>query len=176
VRAFNELRYRRAPRRERGRAQSIGGHMFPLDAIDHWPRLYGPRGLMQYQLVVPHGAERALHAVVERLRRARVPCFLAVLKDLGPANAAPLSFPIAGWTMTLDLPAAAEGLRSALDGCDELVAEAGGRVYLSKDVRMRPAALRTMYPRLERWQAVRDRVDPDRLWRSDLAVRTGLIA
>ncbi len=175
VRTYNELRFRRAPRHERGRVETIGSHMFPLDVLSAWPRLYGQRGFIQYQLVVPYGAEQALSAVIERVRGARVPCFLAVLKDFGPANEAPLSFPIAGWTLALDLPRAADGLYPALDDCDQLVAAAGGRVYLTKDARLRTEAVRAMYPRLAEWQALRDRVDPERVWRSDLALRTGLI-
>jgi decaprenylphospho-beta-D-ribofuranose 2-oxidase len=175
VRAFNDLRYRRSPRHERGRVEPLGTHMFPLDALDAWPRLYGQQGFLQYQLVVPPGAEQVLHETIERLRGARVPCYLAVLKDFGPANDAPLSFPIEGWTLALDLPRGAPGLDAVLDGLDELVAAAGGRVYLTKDARMRPGAVRAMYPRLDAWREVRDRVDPDGLWRSDLALRTGLI-
>jgi decaprenylphospho-beta-D-ribofuranose 2-oxidase len=175
VRAFNELRFRRSPRTARGLVESIGEHMFPLDALESWPRLYGPRGFLQYQLVVPYGQERALETVIEQLRRSRVPCYLAVLKDFGEANAAPLSFPIAGWTLTLDVPRAAEGLDPLLDRFDSLVAEAGGRVYLSKDARMGPEALGAMYPRLEEWRETRERVDPDGVWRSDLAERTGLV-
>jgi decaprenylphospho-beta-D-ribofuranose 2-oxidase len=175
VRAFNELYFRLAPRRRRGHIEGIGPHMFPLDALDAWPRLYGPRGFLQYQLVVPTGQEEVLQTVIDRLRPARIPCYLAVLKDFGPANDAPLSFPLAGWTMTLDMPRAAAGLESLLDGFDELVAGAGGRVYLSKDVRMRPEALEAMYPRLQEWRSIRDRVDPERRWRSDLARRTGLL-
>jgi decaprenylphospho-beta-D-ribofuranose 2-oxidase len=176
VRAFNELRYRRAPRRERGRIESIGSHMFPLDALTAWPRLYGAAGFVQYQLVVPYGAEPVLETVLERLRRARVPCYLAVLKDFGESNGAPLSFPIAGWTLALDLPRAAPGLDGLLDGLDELVAEAGGRVYLSKDAHMRADAMAAMYPRLGEWREVRERVDPDGMWRSDLGERVGLVA
>jgi decaprenylphospho-beta-D-ribofuranose 2-oxidase len=175
VRAFNELRFRRYPRAERGLVESIGAHMFPLDALDSWPRLYGPRGFVQYQLVVPYGAEPTLERVIEELRRSRVPCYLAVLKDFGEANAAPLSFPIAGWTLALDLPRTADGLAPLLDRFDELVAGAGGRVYLSKDARMRAEALAAMYPRLAEWREARDRVDPEHLWRSDLAERTGLV-
>ena len=175
VRAFNELRYRRAPARERGRVESIGRHMFPLDGLDAWPRLYGRQGLLQYQLVVPHGSEQVLSAVIAELCRARIPCYLAVLKDFGPSNGAPLSFPIAGWTLALDLPRAAPGIAAVLDRCDELVAQAGGRVYLSKDARLRPDALRAMYPRLEEWRAARDGADPEMVWRSDLGVRTGLV-
>ena len=176
VRAFNELRFRRAPRSQRGGVETIGAHMFPLDALGSWPRLYGPSGFLQYQLVVPYGAEHVLETVIEQRRRSRVPCYLAVLKDFGPANAAPMSFPIAGWTLALDLPRAAPGIGAALDRCDELVAQAGGRVYLSKDARMRPEPVRAMYPRLEEWRAARDRIDPDGVWRSDLALRTGLVA
>ncbi|MDQ6778174.1 MAG: SDR family NAD(P)-dependent oxidoreductase, partial [Actinomycetota bacterium] len=175
IRAYNELRYRGAPRHERGRAEGLGVHMFPLDALAAWPRLYGREGLLQYQFVVPSGQEHVLHSVLAGLRRACVPCFLAVLKDLGPGNDAPLSFPLAGWTLALDLPRAASGVGALLDTFDDLVAAAGGRVYLTKDARARPDAVQAMYPRLARWQEVRATADPDGLWRSDLALRTGLV-
>lgn len=175
VRAYNALRYTRAPRRERGRPEGIAHHMFPLDALGRWPRLYGTAGFIQYQLVVPFGAEGVLETVIERTRAARVPCYLAVLKDFGPANGAPLSFPIEGWTLALDLPRAADGLAPLLDGFDDLVAEAGGRVYLSKDARMKPDVLRAMYPRLDEWRATREAADRPGLWRSDLASRVGLV-
>jgi decaprenylphospho-beta-D-ribofuranose 2-oxidase len=125
--------------------------------------------------VVPPGAVQVLERTIDILRRAAVPCYLAVLKDFGPANEMPLSFPIEGWTLALDLPRAAPGLNAALTTLDALVAEAGGRVYLSKDSRLRPEAVKAMYPRLEEWRAVRDQVDPECVWRSDLAIRTGLI-
>lgn len=175
VRALNELRLRRSPRRERGRIEHVDSHMFPLDAVDHWSRLYGPRGLVQYQFAVPTSQEHVLGEVIATLRRARVPCYLATLKDLGPSNGAPLSFPIEGWTLALDLPRAAPGLKACLGHCDRLVADAGGRVYLTKDSRLEPGLLRAMYPGLERWQDTRDRADPDQLWCSDLALRTGLV-
>src|SRR6185437_1069351 len=175
VRAFNAVKYASAPRTARGKREPYGRHMFPLDSLEAWPRLYGPRGLHQYQLVVPTGAERVLELVVERLHAERVPCYLAVLKDFGPANDAPLSFPLEGWTLALDIPRAAPGLEPLLRTFDRAVAEAGGRVYLSKDARLRPEMLAAMYPRLGEWRAARDRVDPERVWCSDLARRTGLL-
>ena len=174
VRAHNELRYRLAPRSARGLVEAFGAHMFPLDVLDAWPRLYGPRGFLQYQLVVPRSEDRVLREVLDRLRQAGIPTFLAVLKDMGPAGVGQISFPIAGWTLALDIPRAAPNLAGTLDDCDELVASAGGRVYLSKDARMRAAVTAAMYPRLREWQRVRDELDPDGVWRSDLAVRTGL--
>ncbi len=176
VRAFNELRFRRTPKRQRGRLEALGQHLFPLDVLDSWPRLYGRRGFLQYQFVVPTGRHQVLEAVIRTVRAAGIPCFLAVLKDFGEANQAPLSFPMAGWTLTLDVPRAAPGLSQALDRCDELVAGAGGRVYLTKDARLRAEMVETMYPRLAEWREVRDAADPDRVWRSDLGLRTGLVA
>ena len=175
IRAFNELRFRSAPRRARGVPEKLGTHMFPLDALECWPRLYGPAGFVQYQFVVPPGAEPVLAHAIDHLRSAKVPCYLAVLKDFGPANDAPLSFPIQGWTLALDLPRAAPGLAAALDHLDGLVVEAGGRIYLTKDARTRADTLAAMYPRLGEWRAARDAADPDGRWRSDLAIRTGLV-
>jgi decaprenylphospho-beta-D-ribofuranose 2-oxidase len=175
VRAFNELRFRSTPARERGRLEPLGAHMFPLDRLAAWPRLYGPAGFVQYQLAVPFGAERVLEQVLLALRAHSVPCFLAVLKDFGEGSGAPLSFPIRGWTLALDLPRAAAGLEQALVRCDELVAAAGGRVYLSKDSRLRPDALAAMYPRLDEWRELRARLDPLERWRSDLGLRLGLV-
>ena len=149
--------------------------MFPLDVLDAWPRLYGAAGFVQYQLVVPRGREVALEQVLVQLRRSGVPCYLAVLKDFGPANGFPLSFPLEGWTLALDLPRRAAGLMALLERLDEIVAEAGGRVYLAKDARLRPETLAAMYPRLDEWRSIRDAVDPAGRWRSDLAVRTGLV-
>jgi decaprenylphospho-beta-D-ribofuranose 2-oxidase len=175
VRAFNALKYATTPGKQRGRLEPLGRHMFPLDSLEEWPRLYGRQGFLQYQLVVPTGSEHMLELVIERLRRARVPCYLAVLKDLGPANGAPMSFPLAGWTLTLDIPRDAPGVGPLLHGFDRMVAEAGGRVYLSKDARLAPDTVRAMYPRLDEWRAARERLDPERVWCSDLARRVGLV-
>jgi decaprenylphospho-beta-D-ribofuranose 2-oxidase len=175
ISAFNECKFRATPREQRGHLEGIAPHMFPLDGLAAWPRLYGRRGFVQYQLVVPYGQEDALQRVLDLLAASRVPCYLAVLKDFGPAGAGPLSFPIPGWTLTLDMPNVAAGLVRLQDDFDVVVGEAGGRVYLSKDTRVAPDTLAAMYPRLGEWRAVRDRVDPERLWRSDLALRTGLL-
>jgi decaprenylphospho-beta-D-ribofuranose 2-oxidase len=175
ISAFNELKFRATPRQQRGHLEGIAPHMFPLDGLASWPRLYGRRGFVQYQLVVPYGQEEALRQVLDLLARSRVPCYLAVLKDFGPEGAGPLSFPIPGWTLTLDMPNVAPGLARLQDDFDVVVAQAGGRVYLSKDTRAAPDTLAAMYPRLGEWRTIRDRVDPERLWRSDLALRTGLL-
>ncbi len=176
VRAFNARRFASAPRHERERPGDFGAEMFPLDALDDWPRLYGPPGLVQYQFAVPTGREAVIEQVVDRVRRSRTPCYLATLKALGPESASPLSFPLAGWTLAMDMPRASPDLPRLVGALDELVSEAGGRVYLTKDALLSPAAAAAMYPRLASWRRTRDAMDPGGLWRSDLALRTGLLA
>jgi decaprenylphospho-beta-D-ribofuranose 2-oxidase len=174
VRVFNALRWRANPRRERGRPLALAPYFFPLDSLGEWNRLYGAAGLIQYQFVVPSGQEAALVRCFELIRTRRMPVYLAVFKRFGAWFGGPLSFPLAGWTLAADLPAGAPGLRAALDELDEVVAGCGGRVYLTKDARLRREVLRTMYPQLDRFHAQRTKVDPNGVLRSDLGRRVGL--
>jgi decaprenylphospho-beta-D-ribofuranose 2-oxidase len=174
MRAFNAARWRSSPRRVRERPEPMAPFFFPLDAVGHWNRLYGRTGLIQYQFVVPTGQEAALERCFELIRVRRVPVYLAVFKRFGGGFGGPLSFPLAGWTLAIDVPAAAPGLDVALSQLDEIVAGCGGRVYLSKDLRLSRDSLKAMYPRLGDFAEIRARVDPREVLRSDLGRRLGL--
>ncbi len=174
VAAFNEMWYRKAPRVREGELQSIAAYFHPLDLVGDWNRVYGRGGFVQYQFVVPFGAEATLRTVIERIAAAALPIFLTELKRFGPGNPGPLSFPMEGWTLAIDVPARCAGLSELLAGFDRLVLDAGGRLYLAKDFQTTPAAVRRGYPRLDEWLAVRERVDPAGVWASDLGRRLGL--
>jgi FAD/FMN-containing dehydrogenase len=173
VAAFNELWYRKAPKRKRDQLQSIPTFFHPLDAVGGWNRIYGPRGFVQYQVTVPFGQEEAMREVLDRLSSFGTASFLAVLKRFGPGNPGMLSYPSPGWTLALDIPVM-KGLSGLLDSLDEVVVAAAGRTYLAKDSRVRPETFAKMYDRLEDFRAVRKRVDPDGVFTSDLARRLAL--
>ncbi|GII61473.1 oxidoreductase [Sphaerisporangium krabiense] len=172
VRAFNQAWYAKA--RERRVIQDIAPFFHPLDFMEGWNRMYGPRGFVQYQFAVPFGAEDVLRRVVSRLSADGVVSFVPVLKRFGPGTPGMLSFPLPGWTLALDVPAGLPGLARLLRVFDTWVAEAGGRLYLAKDSRMRAELLPVMYPRLAEWARIRQSLDPEGIFRSDLARRLGL--
>ena len=94
--------------------------------LDRQVRDHGARGLVQYQCVVPPGAEDVLRRILDGAAAST----LAVLKRLAGCDG-PLAFAMRGWTLALDFPAAAPGLDRLLDRFDDWVAEAGVRVYLA---------------------------------------------
>ena len=173
ARAFNEVWFRKAPRSPRLEIQSIGSFFHPLDGVAGWNRLYGPRGVVQYQLVVPDDRDDVLRSLLAQVAGDRHPTFLAVLKRFGPADPGWLSFPTPGWTLAVDLPARPD-LAGLLGRLDEQVLAAAGRVYLAKDARLGPETFAAMYPAAGRFRELRARIDPQRRLQSDLARRLDL--
>jgi decaprenylphospho-beta-D-ribofuranose 2-oxidase len=174
VAAFNEVWFRRAQLSRTREVQTIPGYFHPLDFVGDWNRVYGRSGFIQYQIVVPYGAEAVLRTVIRQISAASMPIFLTVLKRFGPGNRGMLSFPTGGWTLAIDVPARQPGLSALLAGLDRMVLDAGGRHYLAKDFQITPDAVRRGYPRLDEWLDVRHRVDPTGVWASDLGRRLGL--
>jgi decaprenylphospho-beta-D-ribofuranose 2-oxidase len=175
IKAFNEAWYRKAPSQRHIGIESIPAFFHPLDGVNKWNRLYGTQGFIQYQFIVPLDRTDVLRKVIETFSGAGVASFLAVLKRMGPQNLAPLSFPTEGWTLTLDMAAGIKGLAELLASVDAMVLDAGGRHYLAKDSHVSPSAVRRGYPRLDEWMSTREAMDPQGMWRSDLARRLGLV-
>lgn len=172
VKAFNALYYRR--HRNGTGLVDLDSYFYPLDALLEWHRIYGSKGFLQYQFVVPlAGARAALVRILGAIAEARSGSFLAVLKQFGPEGEGHLSFPMEGLTLALDFPASPDAL-ALLDRLDDLVLDAGGRIYLAKDARMKPALLAAGYPRLPLFRAVRARHGLEDRFQSALSRRLGL--
>jgi FAD/FMN-containing dehydrogenase len=131
---------------------------YPLDNLADWNKMYGPRGFYQYQSVVPRdaGAE-AVEDMLDTISKSGVGSFLAVLKTFGsPRPLGMLSFPEPGLTLALDFPNQGSKTLKLFDRLDEIVREAGGRLYAAKDARMSRSMFEAGYPRLNEFLAFRD--------------------
>jgi decaprenylphospho-beta-D-ribofuranose 2-oxidase len=148
--------------------------MHPLDSIDNWNYAYGKNGFIQYQFVVPSTDSKALQDVLDILRTYKVHSFLCVLKKFGPGSQGFLSFPMEGWTMTIDISKNHSKLFEIVSALDEKVIESSGRVYLAKDSFLTPWKLTSMYEHLDSWLRIKRKIDPENLWRSDQGRRVGL--
>jgi FAD/FMN-containing dehydrogenase len=172
MRWFNYLYYRAHGGTLARRVVSCDRFFYPLDAVGQWNRLYGRRGFLQYQCVLPRAAGVApLAALLDRLGAAGAASFLAVIKDCGPASEAYLSFPMEGTTLALDLAYRGPATEALVHELNALLIAHGGRVYLAKDAVTRAEDFARMVPRLAEWRAVRDRWDPAHRFRSAQSVR-----
>jgi decaprenylphospho-beta-D-ribofuranose 2-oxidase len=170
---FNAVFYRRHA--DRGALVDCRSYFCPLDGISQWNRMYGRRGFIQYQAVLPtESSHRGLVRLLEKLTQARAASFLGVLKTMGPAGPGLLSFPMRGHTLALDIPMR-PGVVDLARQLDRIVLDHGGRVYLAKDACMSAESFRAMYPNLDRFKQVKLRVDPRQRFASAQALRLGLV-
>lgn len=165
IKAFNFLYYHKQLSRQVSRLTDYDSFFYPLDAIHNWNRIYGKRGFVQYQCVFPKAASReGLQQILQRTSRSNMGSFLAVLKLFGPQEGL-MSFPMEGYTLALDFPVSPR-IFPFLDELDTIVADLGGRVYLTKDARLKPEMLARMYPQLPQFQELLHAVDPEARIRS----------
>jgi decaprenylphospho-beta-D-ribofuranose 2-oxidase len=150
------------------------GFFYPLDSVREWNRGYGRRGFIQYQFVIPFDdGERVMRGLLETIVSSDQLPFLNILKRFGPANEAPLSFPASGYTFAIDFPVR-DGLEDLTRRLDDMVADAGGRIYLGKDSFLAADTFRRMYPATSAFLETKRRWDPEGLFTSDLGRRLEL--
>lgn len=175
VRAANALHYSRAKRHTGGQISDYAHTFHRQDAVAGSPILYGHHGMLQYQFAIRTGGEQMLHTALQQLTITDFRPSLITLKRLGQQSYGHLSFPFPGWAMTLNFPTAmARDASALLHRLDLAVCGTGGRINLVTNHRTRPALIPHMYPRLQQWRSVRDRLDPDGILTSDLNRRLNL--
>jgi decaprenylphospho-beta-D-ribofuranose 2-oxidase len=174
VRAFNEVYFRRGAAHA-GLPALVhwDSYFFPLDAIGAWNGIYGHRGFLQHQSVIPAANARAVLAeIMARVARRGTASFLAVLKQLGDSHGL-MSFPLRGYTLAMDFPIT-DTLFGFLDELDALVVAAGGRLYLAKDARQSRITFEAGYSALPAFRDLRRRIGANDRLVSHLSARLGI--
>jgi FAD/FMN-containing dehydrogenase len=167
VSAFNALYFRLNAVKTGVHRQHYAPFFYPLDVILNWNRLYGRRGMLQYQCVVPFGPHReAIRALFEEIARSGQASFLAVLKTLGDIpSLGLLSFPRHGVTLALDFPNRGVETLRVMDRLDAIIREAGGAIYPAKDGRMSAETFRASFPRWDEFAKLKDPNMNSDFWR-----------
>ena len=173
VSAFNRIYYHKHAGGRIRRVVDYNTFFYPLDFVHHWNRIYGGRGFLQYQLVLPESTSYdGIVEILRRISRRRWGSFLAVLKLFGKQDSL-LSFPMEGYTLALDFPLR-DGLFQFLDELDTIVTRNGGRIYLAKDARMKKDIFYEGYPRAQEFIHSLRQWNPDFKFRSNLTERLGI--
>jgi L-gulonolactone oxidase len=148
-------------------AQHYAAFFYPLDGIQHWNRLYGQRGMYQYQCVVPpDSAHQAVHSLLKEITRSGQASFLAVLKTFGErVSPGLLSFPRLGATLALDFPNRGDDTLQLMSRLDAIVKGAGGALYPAKDGRINVEMFRRSFPKWEEFVRYGDKGLSSDFWR-----------
>ena len=146
---------------------------YPLDKIKNWNKFYGHKGFYQYQFVVPYSpcSIKNLIDIIDIFRDHKIYSYLVVLKRFGQSNKSYLSFPIEGWSLTLDIPNNSKNLQKVFDQTDRIIKKVGGRIYLAKDIRMNSQNFFETYKSLDKWLEIKQKLDPLNLFVSDQSKR-----
>jgi decaprenylphospho-beta-D-ribofuranose 2-oxidase len=158
VKAFNFLFYGKNFKKEINNVVSYEPFFYPLDAILNWNRGYGKKGFLQYQFVLPLESKQGLIEILQRISNAGMGSFLAVLKVFGEQNDL-ISFPKKGYTLALDFPVR-NNLFPFLDELDKIVMQYNGRLYLSKDARMKADVFWKSYENANKFQEIIKKYNP----------------
>jgi hypothetical protein len=158
VKAFNTLYYTLKAGKRRTRNVDYDPFFYPLDTVPEWNLIYGRRGLMQYQCLVPEAASEAFQEILRKISDSGEGSFLGVIKKFGNIRSpGMMSFPRPGLTLALDFPFRGDHTLRLFDHLDHIVMNVHGALYAAKDARMSRSMFEASYPNLERFRAF---VDP----------------
>jgi decaprenylphospho-beta-D-ribofuranose 2-oxidase len=174
VKAFNFFYYNRIFKTKTTTKISYDNFFFPLDSISNWNKIYGKNGFTQYQFILPlSSSPEGMRKILTAISESGKGSFLAVLKLYGKKNENYLSFPIEGYSLALDFKIE-KGLFELLDQLDKIVVEYGGRIYLSKDARVKKDVFEKGYNQLNTFKSVRSKYNLTETINSKQSLRLGI--
>lgn len=174
INLFNNIYYSKNFKKKDTKNIILEDYFYPLDSLVNWNFLYGKKGFIQYQFVIPKlNGVKILNKILDIVNEYNQVPFLAVLKILGPENKNYLSFPMEGYTLALDFKVS-KNLLKLISILDNVIISNGGRIYLTKDTIMNKEIFRQSYPRWEKFEIIRDRYKAIGKFSSQQSVRLGL--
>lgn len=168
IRAFNFTYYNKNVFKHRANTVHYEPFFYPLDSVNNWNKIYGRRGFLQYQVVVPYAIDngQAIREIMDLVKKSQMGSFLVVLKTFGSIKSeGMMSFPREGVTLALDFANYGPDLLKFLDHCDVIVRQAGGAIYPAKDARMSKEGFAQFYPRLNEFEKFIDPKFSSSFWR-----------
>ena len=149
-------------------------YFYPLDVLSEWNKLYGKKGFLQFQCVLPKSDGVAnMRNLLTEISNSGKGSFLAVLKQFGSSNQNLLSFPIEGYTLALDFKFSVSTIKM-LCKLEDMVVDMGGRLYLTKDAVMQEKTFKVTYPNWEKFEEVREQYGAIGKFSSTQSKRLGL--
>ena len=174
VKAFNSAYYSKVRKPVSEQKVSLDNFFYPLDAIDHWNRMYGKKGFLQYQFVLPlDQSYQGMEKILARIAVSGKGSFLAVLKLFGKGNENWLSFPMEGYTLSLDFKVES-GVFDLFDELDKIVIDHGGRFYLAKDARITKNKFESGYRDIKKFRGLREDQKMNKKFNSLQSKRVGI--
>ena len=174
VKAFNSAYYGKVRKTVSEQKVSLDSFFYPLDAIDHWNRIYGKKGFLQYQFVLPlDQSYQGMEKVLTRIAASGKGSFLAVLKLFGKGNDNWLSFPMEGYTLSLDFKVES-GVFDLFEELDKIVIDHGGRFYLAKDARITKNKFESGYRDIKKFRGLREDQKMNKKFNSLQSKRVGI--
>ncbi|MCB0333072.1 MAG: FAD-binding oxidoreductase [Bdellovibrionales bacterium] len=157
--AFNTVYYHKQREKKASSTVHYDPFFYPLDAVQHWNRIYGRKGFLQFQCVVPQdNKNEAMKHVFDEVVRSGNASFLAVMKEFGDVpSPGMMSFPRKGITLCLDFPLQGDETLRLMKRLDDMVFEFHGAMYPAKDATMAPEHFRRYYPQ---WEQFAEFIDP----------------
>lgn len=165
ISAFNTLFFHKQMKKHVVTKQDYEPFFYPLDKIHKWNRMYGPRGLVQFQFAIPwaHAKEGTI-AILQEITRSGLASFLAVLKTFGDVpSLGMMSFPLSGFMFALDFPIK-DITFPLMQRLGDMTKDFGGRLYSAKDACMTPEQFQAFYPQWERFARYKDPAITSSFW------------
>ncbi len=165
--------FRRLSGAGRARHQSVFEAAFPFAKRTIYHRLYGRTGLAEVQVLVPDaGTDDFVRELARLVERLDPPAIMMSMKRFRGRQTS-LSMSGTGTLVALDL-ARAHGTERFLSEFDALVVDSGAQPNLTKDSRLPASVAARALPHYGRFRGSLLRIDPERLYESELSTRLQL--